>query len=114
MIRRPPRSTQSRSSAASDVYKRQTFNWSRGGSMVEAGVRDGLGYRDTVQDMLAVTHAVPGHVRERLDLIITGQTAEGGALPLVKPLTHTPGREPAPKLEQYRSDDALWLPISVA
>src|SRR5450756_2203613 len=27
MIRRPPRSTQSRSSAASDVYKRQTF-WS--------------------------------------------------------------------------------------
>src|SRR5680860_1924896 len=27
MIRRPPRSTQSRSSAASDVYKRQTSNW---------------------------------------------------------------------------------------
>src|SRR5680860_555295 len=26
MIRRPPRSTQSRSSAASDVYKRQIFN----------------------------------------------------------------------------------------
>ena len=25
MIRRPPRSTQSRSSAASDVYKRQTY-----------------------------------------------------------------------------------------
>ncbi len=91
-----------------------TFNWSRGVSMVEAGDRDGLGYRDTVQDMLAVTHAIPGHVRERLDLIITGQTAEGGALPLVKPLTHTPGREPAPKLEQYRSDDALWLPITVA
>eukprot|EP00657_Telonema_sp_P-1_P003706 TRINITY_DN1872_c0_g1_i2.p1 TRINITY_DN1872_c0_g1~~TRINITY_DN1872_c0_g1_i2.p1 ORF type:complete len:160 (+),score=66.90 TRINITY_DN1872_c0_g1_i2:137-616(+) len=31
MIRRPPRSTQSRSSAASDVYKRQAFNllWKR-------------------------------------------------------------------------------------
>src|SRR5665809_15121 len=27
MIRRPPRSTQSRSSAASDVYKRQGFEW---------------------------------------------------------------------------------------
>src|SRR5450756_3241558 len=26
MIRRPPRSTQSRSSAASDVYKRQVYN----------------------------------------------------------------------------------------
>src|SRR5680860_1900444 len=28
MIRRPPRSTQSRSSAASDVYKRQPRTWS--------------------------------------------------------------------------------------
>src|SRR5664280_3930054 len=27
MIRRPPRSTLSSSSAASDVYKRQIFNW---------------------------------------------------------------------------------------
>src|SRR5450756_2563778 len=27
MIRRPPRSTQSRSSAASDVYKRQSLTW---------------------------------------------------------------------------------------
>ena len=30
MIRRPPRSTQSRSSAASDVYKRQELNQERG------------------------------------------------------------------------------------
>src|SRR5450756_458257 len=29
MIRRPPRSTQSRSSAASDVYKRQVYRWAR-------------------------------------------------------------------------------------
>ena len=91
-----------------------TFNWSRGVSLIEAGGRDGLGYRDTVQDMLAVTHAIPEHVRERLDLILTGQTAEGGALPLVKPLTHNPGHEPTPPIEKYRSDDALWLPITVA
>ena len=67
-----------------------TFNWSRGVSLVEAGDRDGLGYRDTVQDMLAVTHSIPGPVEERLDLILTGQTAEGGGMPLVKPLTHRP------------------------
>jgi len=91
-----------------------TFSWSRGVSLVEAGDRDGLGYRDTVQDMLAVTHAIPEAVRERLDLILTGQTAEGGALPLVKPLSHAPGHMTAPALEQYRSDDALWLPITVA
>ncbi|MFN8073980.1 MAG: hypothetical protein U0Q15_01010 [Kineosporiaceae bacterium] len=91
-----------------------TFNWSRGVSLVEAGDRDGLGYRDTVQDMLAVTHAIPGPVTERLDMILTGQTAEGGAMPLVKPLTHTPGKEKPPTLEQFRSDDTLWLPITVS
>ena len=31
MIRRPPRSTQSRSSAASDVYKRQMYNIKQAG-----------------------------------------------------------------------------------
>lgn len=91
-----------------------TFNWSRGVSLIEAGDRDGLGYRDTVQDMLAVTHAIPDAVRERLDMILTGQTAEGGAMPLVKPLTHRPGHEATPTVEQYRSDDPLWLPITVA
>ena len=91
-----------------------TFNWSRGVSLIEAGDRDGLGYRDTVQDMLAVIHAIPDAVRERLDMILTGQTEEGGAMPLVKPLTHSPGHEETPTVEKYRSDDPLWLPITVA
>ncbi len=91
-----------------------TFNWSRGVSLIEAGDRDGLGYRDTVQDMLAVAHAIPEATRERLDLILTGQTAAGGGMPLVKPLEHRPGHMTAPTTEQYRSDDALWLPITVA
>lgn len=91
-----------------------TFNWSRGVSLVEAGDRDGLGYRDTVQDMLAVTHAIPEAVEERLDMILTGQTSAGGGMPLVKPLSHKPGHEKAPTDEQYRSDDTLWLPITVS
>lgn len=91
-----------------------TFNWSRGVSLIEAGDRDGLGYRDTVQDMLSVIHAIPKAVRERLSMILTGQTAEGGAMPLVKPLTHNPGHEETPSIEKYRSDDPLWLPITVA
>src|SRR5450756_1767743 len=48
MIRRPPRSTQSRSSAASDVYKRQALE-------------DGLahaGYREQVQRLLHGTPVV--------------------------------------------------------
>jgi len=90
-----------------------TFNWSRGVSLVEAGDRDGLGYRDTVQDMLSVAHSIPGAVRDRLDLILTGQTAEGGGMPLVRPQTHRPGHETAPTAEQYRSDDTLWLALTV-
>jgi N,N'-diacetylchitobiose phosphorylase len=91
-----------------------TFNWSRGVSLVEAGDRDGLGFRDTVQDMLSVAHSIPQAVGDRLDLVLSGQTAEGGALRLIKPLTHAPGKEPAPSPECYRSDDALWLPLTVA
>jgi N,N'-diacetylchitobiose phosphorylase len=91
-----------------------TFNWSRGVSLIEAGDRDGLGYRDTVQDMLSVTHSIPDPVRERLNMILTGQTSEGGGMPLVKPLTHKPGHEKLPTLEQYRSDDTLWLPLTVS
>ena len=91
-----------------------TFNWSRGVSLVEAGDRDGLGYRDTVQDILAVTHSIPSAAEERLDLILTGQTSAGGGCPLIKPMTHRPGNEKAPTEERYRSDDTLWLPITVS
>src|SRR5680860_1750783 len=38
MIRRPPRSTQSRSSAASDVYKRQQWPHGQGGPRLHGGV----------------------------------------------------------------------------
>src|SRR5450756_318676 len=38
MIRRPPRSTQSRSSAASDVYKRQVQNWYAGDENGKGGI----------------------------------------------------------------------------
>jgi len=91
-----------------------TFNWSRGVSLVEAGDRDGLGYRDTVQDILAITHAIPEAAEERLNLILTGQTSAGGGCPLVRPWSHRPGFERAPSEEQYRSDDTLWLPITVS
>ena len=39
MIRRPPRSTQSRSSAASDVYKRQTLD-----NLAARNIRTGFGF----------------------------------------------------------------------
>jgi len=86
-----------------------TFAWSRAASLVYSGERDGLGYRDTVQDLLGVVAAIPEQTRERLELMITGQVSTGGAMPVVKPFAHRPGHEPAPKDDEYRSDDCLWL-----
>ena len=86
-----------------------TYAWSRAASLVYAGVRDGLGYRDSVQDMLGVMHSVPEEAGERLELLITGQAATGGAMPVVKPFAHKPGQEKAPDANEYRSDDCLWL-----
>ena len=87
-----------------------TFYWSRSASLVYTGDnRDGLGYRDTVQDILGVLSAIPEEAGERLELMITGQEANGGARPEVKPYAHRPGEmEPTPP-EEVRSDDALWL-----
>jgi N,N'-diacetylchitobiose phosphorylase len=86
-----------------------TYAWSRAASLVYAGERDGLGYRDTVQDMLGVLHLIPEEVRERLELMITGQVSTGGAMPVVKPFAHKPGFEKPPDESEYRSDDCFWL-----
>jgi N,N'-diacetylchitobiose phosphorylase len=86
-----------------------TYSWSRAASLIYAGERDGLGYRDTVQDILGVLHAIAGEAGQRLELLITGQVATGGAMPVVNQFTHRPGSETAPKEEEYRSDDCLWL-----
>jgi cellobiose phosphorylase len=86
-----------------------TYAWSRAASLVYTGERDGLGYRDTVQDMLGCLHTIPDEAVERLELMITGQASTGGAMPVVKPFAHRPGSETAPDETEYRSDDCLWL-----
>jgi N,N'-diacetylchitobiose phosphorylase len=87
-----------------------TFNWSRACSLVYTGEgRDALGYRDSVQDTVGVCQLIPDAVRERLELMLTGQDSTGGAQPEIKPWLHRPGQMPATAPEKYRSDDALWL-----
>jgi len=86
-----------------------TYAWSRAASLVYAGERDGLGYRDTVQDILGVLPAIPDEAGKRLELMITGQVSTGGAMPVVKQFNHHPGREKPPLESEYRSDDCLWL-----
>jgi len=86
-----------------------TFAWSRAASLVYNGERDGLGFRDSVQDILGVVAAIPEEARARLELLLTGQLSNGGAMPIVKPFEHRPGQETGPDPEEYRSDDCLWF-----
>lgn len=86
-----------------------TFAWSRAASLVYNGERDGLGFRDSVQDILGVVAAIPDDSRQRLELMLTGQLANGGAMPVVKPFDHHPGHESGPGEEHFRSDDCLWF-----
>lgn len=86
-----------------------TFAWSRAASLVYNGERDGLGFRDSVQDILGVAAAIPDEAQARLELMLTGQLANGGAIPVIKPFEHRPGHEPEPDAAEYRSDDCLWF-----
>lgn len=87
-----------------------TFEWSRSCSFVYTGdQRDGFGFRDTVQDFLGAVSAIPEKVRERLELMLTGQDATGGAQPEIRPWSHAPGKMPATHPGEYRSDDCLWF-----
>jgi cellobiose phosphorylase len=87
-----------------------TFSWSRACSLVYTGDgRDAFGYRDTVQDLVGVAGLIPDAVRERLELMITGQDANGGAQPQIRPWLHRPGQMSPTPAQHYRSDDCQWL-----
>ena len=85
------------------------YAWSRHASLTYNGERDGLGYRDTVQDMLGAIPVLKEGIRGRLELMLTGQVASGGAMPVVQQFNHRPGAMPAPSAEEFRSDDCQWL-----
>lgn len=94
-----------------------TFLWSRAASFVYCGLRNGYGYRDTVQDIQGVIHLAPEMAKEQIRFMLSAQAANGAGLPLVK-YTHNPGHEDTPDEPSYvqetghpayRADDALWL-----
>lgn len=84
-----------------------TFYWSRAASIIYAGERDGLGFRDTVQDIVGSVSLIMEESKQVLELMLTGQVSTGGAIPVIKPFDHNPGHEAEP--ENYRSDDCLWF-----
>ncbi len=85
-----------------------TFAWSRAASLVYNGERDGLGFRDSVQDILGVSAAIPSQAEERLIRLLSGQFSNGGALPVIGK-DFVAGKQPPLPPEEFRSDDCLWF-----
>lgn len=94
-----------------------TFTWSRAASFIYCGLRNGYGYRDTVQDIQGVIHLDPEAAADKIRFMLSAQVDNGGGLPLVK-FTHNAGHENTPDDPEYvketghpayRADDALWL-----
>lgn len=94
-----------------------TFIWSRAASFIYCGLRNGYGYRDTVQDIQGIIHLSPDMALEKIRFMLSAQVNNGGGLPLVK-FTHQAGKEDTPDdisyvqetgHPAYRADDALWL-----
>lgn len=94
-----------------------TFLWSRAASFIYCGLRNGYGYRDTVQDIQGIIHLAPEMAEEKIRFMLSAQVNNGAGLPLVK-FTHNPGHEDTPEdisyvqatgHPAYRADDALWL-----
>lgn len=94
-----------------------TFIWSRAASFVYCGLRNGYGYRDTVQDIQGIIHLDPEVAGDKIRFMLSAQVDNGGGLPLVK-FNHNAGHEDTPDDPSYvqatghpayRADDALWL-----
>lgn len=98
-----------------------TFTWSRAASFQYCGLRNGYGYRDTVQDIQGIIHLAPEMAKKQIVFMLSAQVTNGAGLPLVK-YTHTAGKENHPDENDpdtvyaketghpsYRADDALWL-----
>ncbi len=94
-----------------------TFIWSRAASFVYCGLRNGYGYRDTVQDIQGIIHLDPELAADKIRFMLSAQVDNGGGLPLVK-FDHNAGHENTPDDPEYvketghpscRAADALWL-----
>src|SRR5450756_323041 len=86
MIRRPPRSTQSRSSAASDVYKRQVFLRASGGIVmalaylvgaVFSGSAGFIGLTIATRANSRTTHAATKSMPKALEVAFRGGAVMG-------------------------------------
>ena len=60
-----------------------TFVWSRAASFIYCGLRNGYGYRDTVQDIQGIIHLEPEMAYEKICFMLSAQVSNGSS-PLFK------------------------------
>lgn len=54
-----------------------TFIWSRAASFIYCGLRNGYGYRDTVQDIQGIIHLSPEMAAEKIRFMLSAQVNNG-------------------------------------
>lgn len=84
------------------------FNLSRSASFFESGIKRGIGFRDSNQDLLGAVHMVPERARQRLLDLAAVQFADGSCYHQFQPLTKQGNRE----IGGGFNDDPLWLVLS--
>jgi cellobiose phosphorylase len=85
-----------------------TFNMSRSASLYESGIRRGIGFRDTNQDLLGFMHMDPERIRQRILDIASIQFSDGSCYHQYQPLTKEGNKD----IGWGFNDDPLWLIVS--
>ena len=87
-----------------------TYLFSRSASYFESGIGRGMGFRDSNQDLIGVSHMIPQLARERILDIAATQKEDGSAFHQYQPLT----KRGNPDIGSHFNDDPLWLILAVS
>lgn len=94
-----------------------TKTWSRYLSYYQPGLGSrGIGYRDSMQDVLAVFASVPEESKDLIRTLLSFQKRDGSAMHQFNPLTHQASAGDSLEMgdrPHYYSDDHLWAVLAV-
>jgi cellobiose phosphorylase len=94
-----------------------TKTWSRSLSIYQPGLgARGIGFRDSMQDAIAVVPLTPNQVRHFLEMLLSFQRIDGSAMHQFNPLTMRGSAGDSLEMEDrphYYSDDHLWGVLAV-